>query len=125
MSYPKTIDDLKPSQRVSDPVVTIDYDLLDGLPSEAREAILRAAAIMEHLSDDPSPRKGLVAYRRLLVGEELDTALTKAQLDWKRLEQLHARFSSRSADGDLFDRRTRHEINSWAVKENKSLLVTC
>lgn len=29
MSYPSTIDDLKPSQLVSEPVVTIDYDLLE------------------------------------------------------------------------------------------------
>lgn len=35
MSYPRTIDDLKPSQLVTRPVVIIDYDLLDGLPARA------------------------------------------------------------------------------------------
>ena len=60
MSYPRTIDDLAPSQKVSGPVVTIDYDLLGGLP----------------------------------------------------------------ADRDLFDRLTRHEVNAWAIKEDKPLIET-
>lgn len=125
MSYPRTIDDLQPSQRVSGPVVTINYDLLGGLPSVAREAILEAVTAMERLSDDPSPRKSAVAYRRPLVGPELDDALAKAQFDWKRLERLHARFSETPADRDLFDRLTRHEVNAWAIKENKPLIETC
>lgn len=124
MSYPRTIDDLTPDQRVSGPVVTIDYDLLDGLPSEAREAILRAVSVLERLSDDPSPRKSTVAYRRPLVGSELDDALAKAQFDWKRLERLLDIFSNRPTDGDLFDKMTYHEINAWAIKENKPLLKT-
>jgi hypothetical protein len=122
MSYPRTIDDLTPDQCVSGPVVTIDYDLLGGLPAEAREAVERAVATLEHLSDSPSPRKHVVVYRRPLVGEELDTALAKAQFDWKRLERMHELFSSRSADHDLFDKLARHEINAWAVRENKPLI---
>lgn len=125
MSYPHTIDDLKPSQRVSDPIITIDYDLLDGLPSEARDAILKAVTVLDRLSDNPLPRKSTVAYNRPLVGEELDKALAKAQFDWKRLELLHARFSEEPADRDLFDRLTRHEVNAWAIKENKPLIETC
>ena len=124
MPYPRTIDDLKPSQRVSGPVVTIDYDLLDGLPSEAREAILRAVSAMERLSDDPSPRKSLVAYHRPLVGEELTATLRKAQYEWDRLNWMYDRFSNRPAHGDLFDRLTRHEVNAWAIKEDKPLLET-
>lgn len=124
MSYPRTTDDPKPSQRVSGPVVTIDYDLLGSLPSEARDAILNAVAILERLSDDPSPRKSTVAHRRPLVGPELDEALARAQFDWKRLERLHARFSEAPADRDLFDRLTRHEVNAWAIKENKPLIET-
>lgn len=125
MSYPRTIDDLKPSQRVTGPVITIDYDLLGGLPPEAREAILNAVTIMERLSDDPAPRKSTVAYHRPLVGPELDDALARTQFDWKRLERLHARFSEEPADRDLFDRMTRHEVNAWAIKENKPLIETC
>lgn len=124
MPYPRTIDDLKSSQRVSDPVVIIDYDLLDGLPSEAREAILRAVAAMERLSDDPSPRKDVVAYRRPLTDDEADKVLAKAQFDWKRLERLHARFSRTPADRDLFDMLTRHEVNAWAIEEDKPLIET-
>lgn len=124
MSYPRTIDDLKPSQLVSDPVILINYDLLGGLPSEARDAILGAVAVMERLSDDPSPRKSTVAYRRPLVGSELDDALARAQFDWKRLERLHARFSEVPADRDLFDTMTRHEVNAWATKEDKPLIGT-
>lgn len=125
MSYPRTIDDLTPDQCVSNPVVTINYDLLDGLPSEAREAILKAVAVMERLSDDPSPRKHVVAYRRPLTDDEADNVLAKAQFDWVRLERLFDTFSNRPADGDLFDRLTYHEINAWAIKENKPLLETC
>lgn len=125
MSYPRTINDLKPSQLVSGPVVTINYDLLGGLPSEAREAILNAVVIMERLSTDPSPRKSTVAYCRHLVGPELDRALARAQFDWKRLERLHARFSEEPADRDLFDTMTCHEVNAWAIKENKPLIETC
>lgn len=124
LSYPKTIDDLAPDQRVSDPVVTIDYDRLGGFPSEAREAILKAVTALDRLSDNPRPHKGTVAYNRPLVGPELDEALAKAQFDWKRLERLHARFSEDSVDGDLFDRLTRHEINAWAIKENRPLIET-
>lgn len=82
---------------------------------------------MERLSDDPlaSPRKSTVAYRRPLVGPELDKALAKAQFDWKRLERLHTRFSEEPADRDLFDRWTRHEVNAWASKEDKPLIETC
>jgi hypothetical protein len=122
MSYPRTIDDLKPSQRVSGPVVTIDYDLLDGIPSEAREAILKAVAVMERLGNDPSPRKNVVAYRRPLTDDEADKVLAKAQFDWRRLERLHARFSRTPADRDLFDRPARHEVNAWAIEENKPLI---
>lgn len=125
MSYPRTIDDLAPIQKVSGPVVTINYDLLGGLPSEARDAILNAVAVLERLSDDPSPRKSTVAYSRPLVGSELDDALARAQFDWKRLERLHARFSEVPADRDLFDRLIRHEVNAWAIKENKPLIETC
>jgi hypothetical protein len=126
MSYPRTIDDLKPSQLVSGPVITIDYDLLDGLPSEAREAILKAVAVLERLNDSPppSPRKSLVAYHRPLVGEELTAALRKAQYEWARLDWMYDRFSNHPAYGDLFDRLTRHEINAWAIKEDKPLLET-
>lgn len=105
MSYPRTIDDLTPDQRVSDPVVTINYDLLDDLPSEARKAILAAVAVLERLSDDPLPHKDVVAYRRPLTDDEADKILAKAQFDWRRLERL-----------------TRHEINAWAIKENKPLI---
>lgn len=125
MSYPRTINDLTPNQCVSGPVVTIDYDLLGGLPSEVRDAILNAVTIMERFNDNPSPRKNTVAYRRPLVGSELDDALARAQFDWKRLERLHARFSEEPADRDLFDRLTRHEVNAWAIKENKPLIETC
>lgn len=124
MTYPRTIDDLTPSQKVSGPVITINYDLLGGLPSEARDAILNAVASMERLSDDPSSRKSTVAYHRPLVGSELDDALARAQFDWKRLERLHARFLETSADRDLFDRLARHKVNAWAIKENKPLIET-
>lgn len=124
MSYPRTIDDLAPDQRVSDPVVTIDYDLLDGLPSEAREAVLKAVSVLDRLSDSPSPHKGLISYNRPLVGEELDRALAEAQFDWKRLERMHDRFSSKPAEHDLFDKLTRYEINAWAIKEDKPLIET-
>lgn len=124
MSYPRTINDLKPNQCVSGPVITIDYDLLDGLPAEARDAILGAVAAMERLSDAPAPRKSLVAYRRPLVGEELTAALRKAQYEWARLDWMYDRFSNRPAYGDLFDRLTRHEINAWAIKEDKPLIET-
>ena len=124
MSYPRTIDDLKPSQLVSGPVILINYDLLGGLPSEARDAILGAVAVMERLSDDPSPRKSTVAYCRPLVGPELDDALARAQFDWKRLERLHARLSEAPADRDLFDTMTCHEVNAWAIKEDKPLIET-
>lgn len=73
----------------------------------------------------PSPRKSTVAYRRPLVGPELDTALAKAQFDWKRLERLHARFSEEPAGRDLFNTMTRHEVNAWAIEENKPLIETC
>lgn len=122
MSFPRTIDDLAPDQKVSGPVITINYDLLGGLPAEARDAILDAVAVLERLSDDPSPRKSTVAYNRPLVGPELDDALARAQFDWKRLERLHARFSEEPADRDLFDRLTRHEVNAWAIKEDKPLI---
>lgn len=125
MSYLRSLDDLTPDQRVSDPVVIINYDLLDGLPSEAREAILKAVAVMERLSDSPSPRKDVVAYRRPLVGSELDDALARAQFDWKRLERLHARFSEKPVERGLFDRLTRHEVNAWAIKEDKPLIEVC
>lgn len=70
-------------------------------------------------SASSEPHKGLISYNRLLVGGELDRALAKAQFDWKRLERMHDRFSEVPADRDLFDRLTRHEINAWAVKEDK------
>lgn len=122
MSCPRTIDDLPPDQLVSDPVVTIDYDLLGGLPAEARDAILNAVTVMERLSDDPSPRKSIVAYRRPLTDDEADKVLARAQFDWKRLERLHARFSEVPADRDLFDTMTRHEVNAWAIREDRPLI---
>lgn len=70
----------------------------------------------------PRPVKSTVAYRRPLVGSELDDALAKAQFDWKRLERLHARFTEVAADRDLFDTLTHHEVNAWAIKENKPLI---
>ena len=82
---------------MSDPVVTIDYNLLDSLPSEAREAILGAVAVMERLSDDPSPRKDVVAYRRPLTAFEADKTLKIAQDDWVRCS----------------------EINGWSIKEDR------
>lgn len=124
MSYPRTIDDLAPDQKVSGPVITIDYDRLGGLPSEAREAILKAVSVMDRLSDNPCPHKGVIAYNRPLTSEELDEALAKAQFDWKRLERMHDNFSSKPTEHDLFDRLTRHEINAWAIKENKPLIKT-
>lgn len=85
---PRTIDDLAPDQKVSGPVIAIDYDLLGGLPAEARDAILDAVAVLE------------------------------------RLERLHARFSGEPAERDLFDRLTRHEVNAWAIEEDKPLIET-
>jgi hypothetical protein len=116
MSYPRTIDDLKPSQLVSDPIVTIDYDLLDGLPSEAREAILKAVAVMERLSDDPSPRKDVVAYRRPLTGPEADRALRIAQDDWNRCSENYDRALR---DPSQFTPLLLSEINGWAIKEDR------
>lgn len=116
MSYPKTIDDLKPSQRVSDPVVTIDYDLLDGLPSEAHEAILKAVAVMERLSDDPSPRKDVVAYRRPLTASEADKVLKIAQDDWVRCSENYDRALR---DPSQFTPLLLSEINGWAIKEDR------
>lgn len=116
MSYPKTIDDLKPSQRVSDPIVTIDYDLLDGLPSEAREVILKAVAVMERLSDDPSPRKDVVAYRRPQTDDEADRALRIAQDDWVRCSENYDRALK---DPSQFTPLLLSEINGWAIKEDR------
>lgn len=116
MSYPRTIDDLKPSQRVSDPVVVIDYDLLDGLPSEAREALLKAVAVMERFSDDPSPRKDVVAYRRPLTASEADKVLRIAQDDWIRcLENYDIALKVPSRFTPLL----LSEINGWAIKEDR------
>lgn len=116
MSYPGTIDDLKPSQRVSDPIVTIDYDLLDGLPSEAREAILKAVAVMERLSDDPSPRKDVVAYRRPLTASEAAKALRIAQDDWIRCLE---NYDCALEDPSQFTPLLLSKINSWAIKEDR------
>ena len=116
MSYPRTIDDLKPSQRVSDPIVTIDYALLDGLPSEAREAILKAVAVMERLSDDPSPRKDVVAYRRPLTASEADKVLRIAQDDWIRSLENYDRALK---DPSQFTPLLLSEINGWAIKEDR------
>lgn len=116
MSYPRTIDDLKPSQRVSDPVVTIDYGLLDGLPSEAREAILKAVAVMERFSDDPSPRKDVVAHRRPLTASEANKVLRIAQDDWIRCSENYDRALK---DPSQFTPRLLNEINSWAIEEDR------
>lgn len=116
MPYPRTLDDLRPSQRVSDPVVTIDYDLLDGLPSEAREAILRAVAIMERLSDDPSPRKDVVAYRRPLTDDEANRVLRIAQDDWIRYLE---NYGWALKDPSQFSPHLLSEINGWAIKEDR------
>ena len=116
MSYPRTIDDLKPSQRISDPIVTIDYGLLDGLPSEAREAILKAVAVMERLSDDPSPRKDVVAYRRPLTASEADKVLRIAQDDWIRCLDNYDRALK---DPSQFTPLLLSEINGWAIKEDR------
>lgn len=116
MSYPRTIDDLKPSQRVSDPIVTIDYDLLDSLPSEVREVILKAVAVMERLSDDPSPRKDVVAYRRLLTASEADKVLRIAQDDWNRCLNNYDRALE---DPSQFTPLLLSEINGWAIKEDR------
>lgn len=116
MSYPRTIDDLAPDLRVSDPVVTIDYDLLDGLPSEAREAILGVVAVMERLSDNPSPRKSTVAYRRPLAASEADKALKIAQDDWVRCSENYGRALK---DPSQFTPLLLSEINGWAIKEDR------
>lgn len=116
MSYPKTIDDLKPSQRISDPVVTIDYDLLGGLPSEARDAILEAVAVLERLSDDLPPRKSTVAYRRPLTAPEADRALKIAQDDWVRCSENYGRALK---DPSQFSPLLLSEINGWAIKEDR------
>lgn len=108
MSYPRTIDDLTPDQRVSDPVVTID-----SLPSEAREAILKAVATMERLSDDPSPRKDVVTYRRPLTDDEADRALRIAQDDWNRC------YDRALEDPSQFTPLLLTEINSWAIQEDR------
>jgi hypothetical protein len=86
---------------------------LDGLPSEAREVILEAVAVMERLSDDVLAGRRVVAYRRPLTDDEADR---------KRPERLRARFSGTPADRDLFDRPARHEVNARAIKENKPLI---
>jgi hypothetical protein len=116
VSYPRTIDDLKPSQLVSDPIVTIDYDLLDGLPSEARDAILGAVAVMERLSDDPSPRKDVVAYRRPLTDDEADRVLRIAQDDWIRCLE---NYDWALEDPSQFSPCLLSEINGWAIKEDR------
>lgn len=116
MPYPRTIDDLKPSQRVSDPVVTIDYGLLDSLPSEAREAILKAVAVMERFSDDPSPRKDVVAYRRPLTTPEANKVLKITQDDWIRCLENYDRALK---DPSQFTPLLLSEINGWAIKEDR------
>lgn len=121
MSYPRTIDDLKPSQRVSDPVVTIDYDLLDGLPSEVREAILKAVAAMERFSDNPSPRKDVVAYRRPLTASEADKVLRIAQDDWIRCLENYDRALE---DPSQFTPLLLSEINGWAINEDRSPIAS-
>ena len=39
MSYPEKLADLKPSELVSPPVITIDYELLKGCPIEVIDAV--------------------------------------------------------------------------------------
>ena len=123
MACPEKVTDLKPDQLVSDPVIFIDYDLLPGLPVEAQEALLKAVSVFESFSDKPAPREQIVAYRRPLVGEELDRALQKAQDKWRRLARKYewASLAGTEAD-DLFERLTLHEVNAWAVRENKPLI---
>lgn len=123
MAYPEKVTDLKPDQLVSDPVVFIDYDLFPGLPAEAQEALLKAVSAFESFSDSPAPHEQIVAYRRPLVGEELDRALQKAQDEWRRLARKYewASLAGPEAD-DLFERLTLHEVNAWAIRENKPLI---
>lgn len=119
MAYPEKVTDLRPYQLVSDPVVFIDYDLFPGLPAEAQEALLKAVSAFESFSDSPAPHEQIVAYRRPLVGEELD----RAQDEWRRLARKYewASLAGPEAD-DLFERLTLHEVNAWAIRENKPLI---
>lgn len=120
MAYPAKITDLKPSELVSDPVVTIDYDLLPGLPAEAQEAILKAVSVFERLCDNLVPREQVVAYRRPLTDKEADRTLKKAQDDWRRLARKYEMATAIGFDANnLFERLLLCEINGWAIKENR------
>lgn len=121
MSYPEKITDLTPSELVSDPVVYIDYDLLPGLPAEAQEALLKAVSVFESFSGSPAPREQIVAYRRPLVGEELDRALQKAQDDWVCLAENYDRARQ---DSSQFTPLALSEINGWAIRENKTPIAS-
>lgn len=121
MAYPEKVTDLKPDQRVSAPVVLIDYDLLKGCPVEVIDAVHDLVDAYENAGGGVVPRDQTVAYRRPLTGEELDRALLRAQQDWIRLSDAYEQaISSRDVSArTLFDRFRLHEINTWAVKENK------
>lgn len=71
---------------------------------------------------DLSPSE--LAYRRPLAGEKIDRALLKAQQEWTRLSNAYeqAVTSGDVSPRTLFDPFRLHEINGWAVKENKPLV---
>lgn len=120
MSYPEKIADLSPSELVSPPVITIDYELLKGCPVEVIDAVHALVDAYRGVV----PREQIVAYRRPLAGEELDRALLKAQQEWTRLSNAYeqAVTSGDVSPRTLFDLFRLHEINGWAVKENKPLV---
>ena len=121
MSYPEKIADLSPSELVSPPVITIDYEHLKGCPFEVINAVHALVDAYEGVGGGVVPREQIVAYRRPLAGEELDRALLKAQQEWTRLSNAYeqAVTSGDVSPCTLFDHFRLREINGWAVKENK------
>lgn len=121
MAYPEKVTDLTPNQLVSRPVVYIDYDLLPGLPAEAQAALLKAVSVFESFSANPSPREQSVAYRRPLTASEADKVLKIAQDDWVRLSEQYDRARQ---DSSQFTPLALSEINSWAIRENKTPIAS-
>lgn len=72
---------------------------------------------MERLSDDPSPRKDVVAYRRPLTASEAGRVLRIVQDDWIRCLENYDRAQE---DPSLL----LSEINGWAIKEDRSPIAS-
>lgn len=121
MSYPEKITDLSPSELVSPPVITIDYEFLKGCPFEVIDAVHALVDAYEGVGGGVVPREQIVAYRRPLAGEELDRALLKAQQEWTRLSE---RYDRAQEDPSQFDFLLLGEINAWAIRENKTPIAS-